>query len=75
MIRKENGQKRSSECFLVLSAKFTANLDCETSVCDIMAGYNLTRDKSSSLAQISTGLCHLQPSPFLRYDLNYCSHV
>ena len=29
---------------------------CETSVGDIMAGYNLTRDKSSSLTQISTGL-------------------
>ena len=37
----ENGQKRSSERFSALSAKFTAILDCETSVCDIMAGYNL----------------------------------
>ena len=59
LICKENGRKRSSEHFSVLSAKFTAILDCETSVCDIMAAYNLTRDKSSSLVQISTGLCHL----------------
>ena len=45
---ENEGQKRSNERFSVLSAKFTAILDCETSVCDIMAGYNLTRDKSSS---------------------------
>ena len=37
---------------------------CETSVGDIMAGYNLTRDKSSSLTQISTGLA-----------IYYCLHV
>ena len=52
-------KKGSSERFSVLSAKFTAILDSETSVCDIMAGYNLTRDKLPSVAQISTGLCHL----------------
>ena len=45
MIRKENDQKRSSERFSVLSAKFTAILDCETSICDNMIGYVPVKSK------------------------------
>ena len=50
-IRKENGQKRSSERFSVLSAKLTEILDCETSVWDIVVGYNLTRTTSRLLSR------------------------
>ena len=36
--------------------------------------YGPSQESSRPLTQSSTGLCYLEPSPLLRYDLSYCLH-
>ena len=55
---RKMAKKEVANVFWCYLPNLAAILDCKTFVHDITAGYNLTRDKSSSLTQISAGLCY-----------------